>query len=95
LAARAVVLLFHKIALLRATMPVTIDWINELSAERYRPMLRLFDQEDFAFLRSQPGCTPALFAGFRRARVLVGTLGLKPAWAKILNPALAFRVPTL
>src|ERR1700682_5699393 len=66
-----VMLLFHKIAMLRATMPVTIDWINELSAERYRPMLRLLDYGDFVFLRSQPGCTPALLVGLRRARVRV------------------------
>ena len=34
--------------------PVTVEWIDELSVERYRPMLRLLNQEDVHFLRTQP-----------------------------------------
>src|SRR5690348_6176121 len=39
------------------SLPITADWINELSAERYRPMLRLLQTEELAFLQSQPGFT--------------------------------------
>ena len=67
--AGAIVLLLQKTALLGATMPATIDWIDELSADRYRPMLRLLGDEDLEFLRSQPGCTPKILAALRRERV--------------------------
>ena len=50
-------------------LPVTTDWLNELSADRYRPMLRLLDDTDPQFLRSQEGCTPAMAGRLRRQRV--------------------------
>ena len=49
-------------------LPVTVDWIEELSIERYRPMLRLLSSEDVRFLLLQPGCTHATLARFRRER---------------------------
>ena len=50
-------------------LPVTIDWLSELSAERYRPMLRLLDATDFQFLRAQKGFTPEMERRLRRQRV--------------------------
>jgi len=52
-----------------AVLPVTTDWLSELSIERYLPMLRLLDARDFQFLRSQPGYTPQMASRFRRQRV--------------------------
>jgi hypothetical protein len=51
---------------------VTIDWLDALSTERYRPMLRLLDEEDLRFLRKQPGFTSQMAARFRaqRCRIL-------------------------
>ena len=50
-------------------LPVTTDWLNELSTDRYRPMLRLLDATDFQFLRTQPGFTPEMATRLRRQRV--------------------------
>jgi hypothetical protein len=33
-------------------IPVTVEWIDQLSIERYQPMLRLLDEEDFRFMRT-------------------------------------------
>jgi hypothetical protein len=49
-------------------LPVTANWIGELSLERYRPMLHLLDSEDLEFLRSQPGFTPGLAGRLRAQR---------------------------
>jgi hypothetical protein len=49
-------------------LPVTAEWIEELSIERYRPMLRLLDSEDLEFLRSQPGYSPRVEANLRAQR---------------------------
>jgi hypothetical protein len=49
-------------------LPVTAEWINELSIDRYRPMLRLLDGEDFEFLRTQPGFTSKMATKFRIQR---------------------------
>ena len=38
-------------------IPVTPQWIDEISQDRYRPMLRLLDGDDLEFLQSQPGFT--------------------------------------
>lgn len=50
-------------------LPVTIDWLRELSTDRYRPMLRLLDATDFQFLRAQKGFTPEMERRLRRQRV--------------------------
>src|SRR5262249_52340030 len=55
---------------------MSAEWIDEFSAERYRPMLRLLDNHDFEFLRSQPGVTPRHLARLRaqRRRIFRGYL---------------------
>lgn len=50
------------------TLPVTAEWIDELSADRYRPMQRLLDGSDLEFLRSQPGSNPRMLSRLRRQR---------------------------
>ena len=49
-------------------LPLTPEWIDELSVERYRPMMRLLDGEDIEFLRTQPGFTPRMAARLRLQR---------------------------
>src|SRR6516165_1948450 len=49
-------------------LPVTAEWIDELSIERYRPMLRLLDSSDIEFLRSQPGYSPKMESDLRAQR---------------------------
>jgi hypothetical protein len=49
-------------------LPVTADWIDEFSDQRYRPMLRLLSQEEFHFLITQPGCSPQMAKRFRIQR---------------------------
>lgn len=61
-------LLIRKIAVTGGKLPVTAEWIDELSIERYRPMMRLLDGEDLDFLRSQPGFTPRMATKLRIQR---------------------------
>jgi len=51
-----------------SNLPLSADWIEELSIERYRPMLRMLDSADIEFLRSQPGFTPQMGAKLRQQR---------------------------
>lgn len=64
----ALTLLIRKLAVSGGRLPVTAEWIDELSVERYRPMMRLLDGEDLDFLRSQPGFTPRMSARLRMQR---------------------------
>jgi len=45
-----------------------LDWLEEFSTARYRPMERLFSEEDFRFLRTQAGFEPGLERRLRRQR---------------------------
>jgi hypothetical protein len=49
-------------------LPLDSQWIAELSVDRYRPMLRLLDENDLKFLRSQPGFTSSMEAKLRAQR---------------------------
>jgi hypothetical protein len=42
------------------SLPVTAEWIDDLSTDRYRPMMRLLDSRYIEFLRSQAGFTPGM-----------------------------------
>jgi len=64
----ALVLLVRKIAFTGSSLPLTAEWIDELSIERYRPMMRLLDGGDLEFLRSQPGFTPRMATKLRVQR---------------------------
>ncbi len=44
----------------------SLDSVVEFSAERYRPMMRLLDGSDLAFLKSQPGFTAKMGAQLRK-----------------------------
>jgi len=64
----ALFLVVRKIGFTGSDLPVTAEWIDELSIERYRPMARLLDVADLDFLRSQPGFTPKMLEKLRRQR---------------------------
>ena len=52
----------------KTALPVTTEWLDELSPERYRPILRLLAEGEMDFLDSQPGFTPGMLAAVRRHR---------------------------
>jgi hypothetical protein len=52
----------------KGQLPATAEWIEELSVDRYRPMLRLLDKSDLDFLKSQPGFNPNMAARLRKHR---------------------------
>src|SRR5712671_493243 len=53
------------------SLPVTAEWISDLSTERYKPMLRLLDSADIEFLRGQPGYTRDMETKLRAQRCQV------------------------
>jgi len=61
----------RRIASLQRGPAVPTDWTLELSVDRYQPMLRLLNEEDISFLRSQPAGSSALVKRLRRQRYLV------------------------
>ena len=68
LAAGAAIFLFRRLVAGPKTLPVSVDWISELSATRYRPMERLLSEEDYRYLASQPGCNPKALRALRSER---------------------------
>ena len=61
-------LLLRNLSHAESALPVTAEWINELSTDRYRPMMRLLDSGDLGFLRSQPGYTAQMESRLRAQR---------------------------
>jgi hypothetical protein len=66
-----VILLLHRLVSKSQSIPDGFDPLDELSFDRYRPMLRLLDGADFAFLRNQSGFTPQLETRLRGQRTRV------------------------
>jgi hypothetical protein len=50
------------------SLPVTAEWIDDLSTDRYRPMMRLLDLRDIEFLRAQAGFTSKMESRMRAQR---------------------------
>src|SRR4051794_14628140 len=67
----AIAVVLYRISLAGRRLPVTSEWIDELSVERYRPMLRLLDGQDLEFLKAQPGFTPGMASKLRVQRCKV------------------------
>jgi hypothetical protein len=64
----ATVALLRRLDSANPSLPVTAEWIDELSADRYRPMMRLLDSRDIEFLRSQAGFTSKMEGKLRAQR---------------------------
>jgi hypothetical protein len=64
----AVVTVLRKLGSADRTLPVTAEWIDDLSTDRYRPMMRLLDSSEIEFLRSQGGFTPKKESKLRAQR---------------------------
>jgi hypothetical protein len=50
------------------TLAADLDWIENFSVDKYRPMQRLLLDDDLEFLRRQPGYRPHMAAQLRRER---------------------------
>ncbi len=61
--------LFWRLALPAPYLSFSPDWWEHFSAERYLPLAHLLREEDFAFLRTQPGYHPELGRQLRRRRI--------------------------
>lgn len=64
----ALLILFKRLIAGPKTLPVSVDWIQDLSAARYRPMERLLNGDDYRFLSSQPGYDRKLLKSMRSER---------------------------
>jgi hypothetical protein len=68
LIAVAFVFLFRKLASPGRRADLNPDRPSDFSLEKYRPMERLFSQQDYEFLSSQPGFSPKLVRRLRAER---------------------------
>ena len=50
------------------TLPLTPEWISDLSADRYRPMLRLLDEEELRSMATHPGFDKSRLSRMRAER---------------------------
>src|SRR4029077_4776164 len=57
-----------RLASARPSLPVNLEWLEELSMDRYRPMMRLLDGDDLEFLQSTPGFQPEMASRLRKER---------------------------
>src|SRR5579872_3315294 len=64
----ALIFTVRKLACPTVALPATLEWIDELSTERYRPMFRLLSNDEIQFLSQNPNFTPKLASQFRRQR---------------------------
>jgi len=87
-----VALALRKVASPKRARPVTPEWIDELSLERYRPMLRLLDAADLEALREQPACGPRQVAEFRRERMRLFRGYLKQLVADFASVSMALKL---
>ncbi len=60
--------LFRKMSFRQRAVEFDVEWLEEFSASRYRPMERLFQGEDYEFLAAQRGYRPELEKKLRAER---------------------------
>jgi len=68
LAAVAFVLLFRRVHARAEAAQTDLGWSSEFSITKYRPMERLFLEEDYDFLAAQPGFHPKIYGRLQAER---------------------------
>ena len=90
----AVALAVRKVASPKSAHPLTVEWLEELSVERYRPMLRLLDDRDVRALERRD-IEPEKVAAFRRERTRIFREYLKRLHGDFASICLALKVVML
>ena len=90
-----VALAVRKAASPKMAHPLTAEWVEELSVERYRPMLRLLDHGDVRVIERQPGVAPETVAQFRRERSRIFREYLRRLHGDFASVCLALKVVML
>jgi len=85
-------LLIRRLGNAGCRLPVTPEWIDELSIERYQPMMRLLDVRDLEFLRAQPGFTQQMVRNLRAQRCQIFSGYLRCLSADFARVCSALRV---
>jgi hypothetical protein len=68
LAGIAFLLLFRRLRERTETAQTDLGWSSEFSISKYRPMERLFLEEDYDFLAAQPGFRPKIYGRLQAER---------------------------
>lgn len=63
--------IYSRLAFARAADPVSEQWWDEFSPERYAPMARLLTREDFEFVRRLPGYRRGMERRLRSRRIAI------------------------
>lgn len=94
-AASVLALAFRSVASPKSAHPITAEWVEELSVERYRPMLRLLDDRDVRALQRKPGIPQEKIAQFRHERCRIFQKYLRRLAADFASVCLALKVVML
>jgi len=62
------VFVFRKLTAVE-NLPMEADWVEQVSADRYRPMQKLLDDREYAGLRAHPACNRKMLRRFRVSRI--------------------------
>lgn len=90
-----IALAMRKLSSPKTAHPVTTAWIEELSLERYRPMMNLLDEADFQFLRTQGSSDGIRMDEFRRGRIRAFRQYLKRLNADFASVCMALKIVML
>lgn len=69
--------LYYRLAVATGRPRFSAEWWNHFSVERYRPLERLLDERDFAYLRTIPGYDAGVERRLRSERLRVCRLYLR------------------
>ena len=68
--AASFVVVFRRLAANRQ-LPAESDWMDQVSPDRYRPMERVLDEQDFRHLAEHPAISQKMLRRFRTERVRI------------------------
>jgi hypothetical protein len=86
---------FHRLICPKSTLPATAGWIEELSVNRYAPLLWLLKGRTIASVRSREGFTPCMEQKFRRKQCRIFYAYLRHLTATFGRMTLALKLVML
>jgi hypothetical protein len=93
--ALGIALALRKLASPKTSHPITPEWVEELSIDRYRPMTRLLDHRDLQFLQSERAWNRKQLDDFRRQRIRTFREYLKRLNADFASVCMALKIVML